>query len=514
MTEKEKKEEQSRFRESIIGANTTENVGRYGEAASEFIKGYKGNIADDETVIKKGLKQVSESKVNPDYKYANIKQQAGFSAEIHYVDKENADSIINKSNKRIYRSNDLGRGNDPVYDVLSVDEQGNLTWGAQMKFCGKYETPEEINNSAKNLVNKLAGDKWERYRDNKVLIPSEQYEKACEYAKEKSEQYLKQSEKFRQEGNFEKAEILKEKAKTYKQISSDLENSGISSKEAIFLREHPKLATAKYVTEKAHQSGIENAKSAAVLSGAISLSQNIVSVMNKEKTASEAVCDVGKDTAAGAVTAYILGAGDTAIRGAMNASKNEVFVNLSKTNMPSMIATASVQVGKSLIKYSKGEIDSLELMEELGEKGTGMMAASFGAAMGTLVLPGIGTVAGSMIGYMTSSTVYKSCMQILDEEIMSEERMKRIHSIASAAIESMEKQQQELLELSERFFENRKQIFEYNLDQIEIASKNNDLNLFTKGLNNIAIEMGETLQFKSFDEFDEFMLDDDSTFIF
>ena len=128
MNEKEEKDKKSRYRESIIGANTTQNVGRYGEAASEFIKGYKGNVANDGTIIKKGLKQVSESKVNPDYKYANIKQQAGFSAEIHYVDKENADNIINRNRKTIYRSNDLGRGNDPVYDVLSVDEQGNPTW--------------------------------------------------------------------------------------------------------------------------------------------------------------------------------------------------------------------------------------------------------------------------------------------------------------------------------------------------------------------------------------------------
>lgn len=513
MNEKEEKDKKSRYRESIIGANTTQNVGRYGEAASEFIKGYKGNVANDGTIIKKGLKQVSESKVNPDYKYANIKQQAGFSAEIHYVDKENADNIINRNRKTIYRSNDLGRGNDPVYDVLSVDEQGNPTWGAQMKFCGKYETDEEINKSAKNLVQKLSGHKWEKYRGNKVLVPSEQYEKACDYAKEKSEEYLKQSEKLIQDGNIEKAEILKQKSKTYKQISNDLENSGISSKEAIFIREHPKLATAKYVTEKAHQSGIENAKSAAVLSGAISLSQNIVSVMRKEKTASEAVDDVGKDTVAGAVTAYVLGTGDTVIRGAMNASQNEIFVNLSKTNMPSMIATTSVQVGKSLIKYSKGEIDSLELMEELGEKGTGMMAANFGAAIGTLILPGIGTIAGSMVGYMTSSTIYKSCMQILNEERMSEERMKKIHSIASATIESMEKQRKELIELSERFFEHRKQVFEHNLVQIELASKNNNLDLFTQGLNNIAIEMGKTLQFNSFDEFDEFMLDD-TTFTF
>ncbi|MBP2242956.1 hypothetical protein J2Z40_003538 [Cytobacillus eiseniae] len=514
MSKENKKKEHSGLIDSVIGSTTTDNVERYGRAASEYIKGYNGALDENGDVIRKGLKQVAESKVNPDFEYQNIKQQAGFSAEIHYVNKTNAENIINKSETSVHRSNDIGRGNDPQFDILSVDESGNPSWGAQMKFCGKFSTAEEIQRSSENLVDKMSGDKWERYRGNDVLVPKEQYEIARNYANDKAESLFDQADQLRSEGKFDKAELLEQKAANYQQVSEDLKDSGITSKEAIFLREHPQLATAKYVMETAHRSGLENAKSAAVLSAVISTAQNITSVMRGEKEGVDAAKAVAKDTASGAVTAYVMGATDTAIRGLMSSSQNSVFVNLSKTNMPAMIATATVQVGKSLIRYAKGEINTIELVEELGEKGTGMMAASFGAAVGTMVFPGVGTVVGGMIGYLSSSTIYKACMQTLKEERLSYERRNRIHAIASAAMESMDKQGKELLIIIDTFYAERYQIFSESLSMLADSSHNNDLELFTESLSRIAVEMGGALKFKNFDEFNGFMTDKNAVFDF
>lgn len=514
MSDKEKKKEHSGLTDSIIGAATTENVERFGRAASEYLKGYKGTFDDNGGIVRKGLKQVAESKVHSDYEYSNIKQQAGFSAEIHYVDKTNAENIINKSEYRVHRSNDIGRGNDPQFDILSVDDSGNPTWGAQMKFYGKFETPEEIKKSSEELVRKMTKDDWERYRGNDVLVPKEQYEIAKKYAEDKARELSEQAEKLRVQGQFDKADLLDQNAEKYRQVSHDLKDSGITTKEAVFLREHPQLATAKYVLETAHRAGLENAKSAAVVSAVISTAQNVVSLIRGEKRVGEALIDVTKDTASGAVTAYIIGAGDTAIRGFMAACSNSVFVNLSKSNMPAMIATATVQVGKSLIRYAKGEIDSLELVEELGEKGTGMMAASFGAAIGTAVFPGVGTVIGGMVGYLVSSSVYKACMQTLREERLSEERRARIHAIATTAIEAMGKQGKELLAMIEKFYARRQQVFAEAITMLNLASNSQNIELFTQGLNKIAIEMGGALQFKNFSEFDSFMQDENTALEF
>ncbi|WP_342575219.1 hypothetical protein [Paenibacillus sp. FSL M8-0142] len=510
----EKDKGHSGFIDATIGAATTENIERYGQAASEFIKGYKGSVDANGDIVRKGLKQVAESKVNPDFEYQNIKQQAGFSAEIHYVDKTNAENIINKSNTRVHRSNDIGRGNDPQFDILSVDDSGNPSWGAQMKFCGKFGTPEEIRISSENLVDKMSGDKWERYRGNDVLVPKEQFVIAKKYAEDQASSLSEQAEKFRSQGQFDKAELLEQKAEKYRQVSSDLKDSGITSKEAIFLREHPQLATAKYVLETAHRSGLENAKGAAVVSAVISTVQNVTSFIRGEKQAVEVIRDVAKDTAAGAASAYFIGATDTAIRGFMGASKNSVFVNLSKTNMPAMIATATVQAGKSLFRYAKGEIDSLQLVEELGEKGTGMMAASFGAAVGTAIFPGVGTAIGGMVGYLASSSIYMACMQTLQEERLSIERRNKIHTIATAAKEAMGKQGNELLEMVGKFYADRQRVFAESLSMLETASRIEDMELFTQGLNNIAVEMGGALKFKNFTEFDRFMSEKDAVLEF
>lgn len=48
-------------------------------------------------------------------------------------------------------------------------------------------------------------------------------------------------------------------------------------------------------------------------------------VLQNDKEVSEAVYDIGKDTLDGAVSGYLIGAGDTAIRGVMNSSSNSVF---------------------------------------------------------------------------------------------------------------------------------------------------------------------------------------------
>lgn len=503
--------------DTTLGLASEEVVGRYGSAAGEYIKGYKGRIADSGKTVEKGLKQISESRVNENHRYSNLKQQAGFSAEVHYENRTNANNIINKSQNRISRTDNVGMVNHKKYDFLAVDTGGNpITdnseplWGAQMKFCGKYSTSEEATKSAQKLARNLAGDKWTRYRGNDVLVPHEQYDEIVRYSSQKSVELFEQAENERLLGNVDKANIHELKAKRFEQVSIDVEDSGFTSKEAMFLREHPKLSTAKYVTETSHAAGLEQAKAGAVISGSISTAQNIISIVNRDKELSEAIKDVAKDSATGAATSYVLTAGGTAAKGFMENSGKAYFENLSKANMPSMIATATVQIGKSLARYARGEIDALELSEELGEKGTGMVAASWGAAIGTAVFPGIGTAIGGMIGYMTSSMLYQSSMKTLKEARISEERRYKIRAILVEAKVEIERLQDELEGIINDFYSKREKEFCDSFGLINFGIINNDIDIFTEGLNKIAIEMGSCLDFKNFEEFNDFMMDENS----
>ena len=92
-----------------VAMANSETVSRYGSANAEFIKGYRG--IDNETGQKmaKGLAEISKHKVHSDPLEAakNIKQQAGYSAEVAATSRDNARAIIDGSPIRMSRSDDL-----------------------------------------------------------------------------------------------------------------------------------------------------------------------------------------------------------------------------------------------------------------------------------------------------------------------------------------------------------------------------------------------------------------------
>lgn len=119
-----------------------------------------------------------------------------------------------------------------------------------------------------------------------------------------------------------------------------------------------------------------------------------------------------------------------------------------------------------------------------------------------------------MVGYLASSSIYMACMQTLQEERLSIERRNKIHTIATAAKEAMGKQGNELLEMVGKFYADRQRVFAESLSMLETASRIEDMELFTQGLNNIAVEMGGALKFKNFTEFDRFMSEKDAVLEF
>ena len=116
-------------RAAISGAST-ETVRRYGSAVKEQSVAYSGMDNEAGVKLTRGLKSVSESKINPDFAETNIKQQAGFSAEIKSAARGNAENIINGKSVRIKRTDDLGSVNDQIRDLVEVDPSGNIVKGS------------------------------------------------------------------------------------------------------------------------------------------------------------------------------------------------------------------------------------------------------------------------------------------------------------------------------------------------------------------------------------------------
>ena len=153
----------------VTATISTSTVQRYGAAIKEHLVAYDGIDHERGTVASRSLKSVAQSKVNPNDSVRNIKQQAGFSAEIKSAARANADRIINGDDTtRTTRTDDMssqsdGRGgsiggtNDQFYDVAEVDKNGVYVEGSgrQLKFVG---------NDAESCTKSLLQKDYDKYR--------------------------------------------------------------------------------------------------------------------------------------------------------------------------------------------------------------------------------------------------------------------------------------------------------------------------------------------------------------
>ncbi len=521
MENKKAKGKKHIINETTIGMAQNNLIQKNGEAASQMIQAYEGvrydSLGKDIGHKGRSLKGINNYRISDNYKSQNIKQQSGFSAELIKEARDNKKSIKASNPNRTRTTDGIGQGNHQQYDHVILDGDGNIIGGTgtQMKFLG-------INKNGRvTVVDKIANDpKWERY-DGYIDIPEDQYITAIEYADNRANKLMEQARNLRDRGNIAKADELENKAKRYESSKDRIRNSNVKEIEAIEARLNPKKFVTEELLKDSHESGVETAKGAAILSGSISCAQNLYSILYEDKPIDDAIIDVTKTTVTAGTTAYGIGVSGTVIKSVMHTSKNTMTRRLGTTNAPVMIATGTVEVTKSITKYAKGEIDEAELFEELGEKGTGMVAAGFGAAIGaaagSIILPGAGTLtgakmgafAGSMIAYTTSSILYNGALCALKDAKISEERRKVIEDLSKRSIEAMHTYQDVLVGYSDLEYQRREKSLDTLFHGIYESIINNNMDNFFKNINGIGKKFGIELEFQTFEEFDHAMSDDD-----
>ncbi len=503
-------EKKNTYQNVIIEGTATETVQRYGSAVKEHIVAYSGIDNESGEQLKKGLKQISESKLNPEYIKKNLKQQAGFSAENKYAARENARNIISKSGERIHNTDIKGSGSyNELFDHIVTDENGIVISEEQMKFIG---------NNPKELVNKLASKKFQKYFDAnaKITIPKDYYEGVDIDGKQVSvfteidkslENYYKQLEKVKTNGNFEVANKLEEKIAKYEKIRASLKNSEITNAEAMEARLHPVLSTTKDIGKISLKAGGVQAAWGAGIGGGISLIKNFVSLVKGEKTVDEVAFSVGCDTLKAGALSFATGFTGSAIKGAMQNAKNELLRDLSKTNIAATIVTTTVETGKTLKKFMYNEISGLECLEELGEKGTGQVSAVIFAIAGQelIPIPVVGGIIGSMVGYTLTTAFYKEILGTLKEAKLTHDERIRIEKESAEVISLMRQYRKEMNSLINRYLFDYTATFNNAFNQMYKAIKLNDIDGFNSGANEITKKVNGKVHFKNFNEFDSFM---------
>lgn len=517
------KDDKKQIKRKILEGASADVIRRYGSAVKEHVSSYVGK--DQGKELTRGLKEISESKVNKDNKYQNIKQQAGFSAETKSVAKSNAEKAINDDNTRIIRTDDMtesydksrgvsvGKVNDELFDLAELDSEGIYIDGSatQVKFVG---------GDAKSCASKLLSSKFDKYRNNdvEIEIPKDFYDDVIKDYNERIEELKKQVESAESRGDKALAAKHQESIQEIEKTRDNLKQSNVTNDEAIFARLHPELSVVKDIVSVAHHAGMEQAKTGAIISGSISMIKNIVACANGEKDVKSASIDFAKDTGKGAAYSYATAFSGSVVKGIMQNSGSEYVRTLSGTQFPSTLVSTTINVGKTMSKYIHGEIDGADCIELLGKNGVAQIGSAFYSTIAVAAVAGAGStaltvvagIAGSTFGYSAAVAVYDELATSLKEYNLSVENRKVIEAECEEAIALILQYRAEMSRAVEQYMTEYLDMFSNAFTEMDNAILNNDSNGFIKGNAQIQRLLGHEVQFNSQDEFDSLMMSDDS----
>ena len=488
-----------------IGAGLYETVSRHGAAGAEFLKGLRGIDYETGQTFAQSLLDISQYKLNPNDIERNIKQQAGYSAEIASVSKRNAQAIKEGGIARFSRSEDIaGYGkNHPVVDIVELMEGEEIT--SQMKFV----------TNQKALLKKIAcgegGGKTDlsRYMQvNKLEVPTEQVENMKKLCRKQAKGLRQQAERMTRDGKNELAQKYQKQADNYERLEQKISDSGMTTDEAIAYRLRPRCETSKDIAAVSHDAGIAGAKLGAAIGGCISLVGNLVAMYSGDKTFGEAVLDTGKDTLAAAGVGYASAFSGSAVKTLMQQSSGTIMRELSRTGLPAMIVSACLSTGKSITRFASGEIDVEAMLHEIGVSTSGMLSASMFTIIGQVAIPVpvLGSMIGGMIGYALTNTFYQSFFDVLKEKKLSAERLAIVTMQCEAARMLARAYQQELSRLFDEKLtqlDHESRALFATLDDPDISADD-----YCAGMNRFAAALGKRLTINNMAELDAAMLSD------
>ena len=527
--ESENNKSKTGFNGAVAVGASSDTVQRHGAAIKEHIVGYSGTDKETGEIRSKSLKGISQSKTNSETYNQNIKQQAGFSAEVKAEAKENAERAVQgKTTHRIKRTDDMqhqpdGKGgmiggtNDQLYDLAEVDKNGIFIQGTgrQLKFVG---------GSPKECADKLLNKKFDKYRnaDIEIEVPSDFYDGVDSELAKKAESLNRQKISAEKSGNTELARKKQEQLDRVNQTRKNLRKSSVSNKEAIEARTHPKLSTAKDIGKLSVRAGADAAKNAALFTGSISIVKNIVSYYKGDEDANEAILNVAKDTGSSATLAFSTASFGSVIKGYFQNSDSTALRSVSKSSLPSAAVTLAINTAKVMTQYFKGEISGVECFENLGREGTGMLATAFGFTVGTAVgekigavigqtvipIPIVGGIFGGIIGYTISSACYGIILDALKDQHRAEQERIVIEQVCNEHIKLLREYRKDLDDKISTHISEELQTFNKAFLNIKSALNIGDIDGIIKGANEITKSCGKQVPFETMDEVDALMSSD------
>ena len=247
-----------------------------------------------------------------------------------------------------------------------------------------------------------------------------------------------------------------------------------------------------------------------IITGAISGVKNTIIASKGDITFEEALSNTVKDGEKSALRSGVTGVGGTVIR--YGATKLGVKA-LSKSNVAVTVAAGVIDIGASVYSFAQGEITSEELIERIGQTGTCTTCSLYVGAAGGAVLGPIGAVVGSIAGYLIAASIYQSATAIFKEARLAEAEAERVIAMCDVACRIMKEQREEFKRLLELNFKACCAEFDACFAAMDAGLNSNNYELATQSLGDLATFFGKKLQFETFEEFDYFMLNSNSSLI-
>lgn len=384
-----------------------------------------------------GLKKISKFSKNPNYYMQNLKQQAGFSAEVISTAKENLLAQKNATGIRTYRADDrldLFKKNDQYVDKIRVNAKGEVIERIQTKFVGE---------DGKSCLSKLASKDYDKYfnegKVDKIEIPKEFYDEIKNknlIGKERNS-LERQLARVKAEGKTDVVQKIQNKLERLDKIDQMMERSTVSKSEAIYATKHPKRYAAKLfakdIASAGNEVGIKSGLAAAGLTFTVSAVENVSAFIEGKITAKEMTTEIVKDTGAAGALGYGTAFISTSVAQTFSHSSNALIQRIGGSCLPAAIASFAVDSYDSISDFAQGQIDGTELAYDLGESAANVAGsikgASIGATIGSAAGPVgtvVGGIAGGVVGCVVASEVYATAIEIGAEgaEIVAEQAEK------------------------------------------------------------------------------------------
>lgn len=513
---KDESTKENLIQQALEGA-AAEDVDRYSNAAEAYLRAYnKAGV--------RSLKSIADSSVNPEYAETNLKQQAGFSAEVRAAARDTAESIIQgKNGTRTVRTDDvtaqsdyhghaIGGTNDQLYDLAEVDSRGIYVDGTarQLKFVGG--TPKEC-------ISKLLGRKFDKYRAAGVPIeiPGDFYDDAVNDLNIRAEKLQHQISAAEATGDSEKLNSLKSELQRIESTRDSLRKSSVTNEEALEARKHPIISTTKDVMKTAHRAGVAQAEIGAIIAGAIAAVQNAVACLKGEKTPEEALLDVAKKTGVSAAASYTIAFSGTTINALLKNSENAYVKGLGRTNLAASLASTSVRIASLVKKRFDGDLSTEELFQEIVKFGAGDVGAAMYTSLTMAAVKGTTSqvvkiaagMAGSTLGYTAAMYVYNEIRKSQGALKAETERRILIEAHCEEIVQMLCRYREEMESATEKYLNRYYSEIRSGFQALDQAILSADSNGFIRGNVTIQRVLGRETQFENQTEFDELMESDE-----